>query len=190
MASDRPRRRKPFDPTKLLTFCVSLAGIFAISCAFVWFGDAADHALAVRLHTSGVTTTAHDAEIFHPCEGRGCPTVPSVRAVVDLPGGAERITLRGTDPDVEGLEYDAWSPASDDNRYGGRLTVLLDPAHPRQVMEQADATRHRLHSDVAVDRTLTLVGTAVVAAFGIPLLWDVTPGSRRRTQEQRARRRH
>ena len=190
MASDRPRRGKPFDPTAVLGFFASLAGLVAITGAIVWYGDAADHNLAVRLHTTGVTTTAYDAEILNPCSGKGCPPEPSVRAVVDLPGGAERIRLRGTDPDVRGLEYDAWSFAPDDHRYGGRFTVLFDPARPRQVMEQADATRHRLHSDVAVDRTITLVSTAVVAAFALPLLWDVTPGSRRRTRQQRARKRH
>jgi hypothetical protein len=189
MASDRPRRRKPFDPTALLLFFVGLAGLAAITGAIIWYGDAADHNLAVRLHATGVTTSAHDAQIFNPCTRRGCPPEPSVRAAVDLPDGPQQITLRGTDPDVRDLERDAWSVAPDDNRHGGRFTVLFDPARPRQVMEQADATRHLLHSDVAVDRTITLVSIAVVAAFALPLLWDVTPGSPGRTREQRARRR-
>ena len=156
----------------------ALAGLVAIVGATIWYGDAADHSLGrAAPRDRGDDHRVRRGDPATPAAARAAHPTPSARAVVDLPGGPQRIQLRGTDPDVRGLEYDAWSlRAATTNRYGGRFTVLFDPAHPRQVMEQADATRHRLRSDVAVDRTITLVSTAVVAAFALPLLWDVTPG--------------
>ncbi|HWK92942.1 MAG TPA: hypothetical protein VNR17_11855 [Luteimicrobium sp.] len=147
-----------------------LGGIGVLVGVTSWWTDRADQQRAHQLAAFGVRTTAHDAEIYHARSCRSCSDTDSVRAVVDLDTGPERLRLHGVFPDTDGTPEGEWSAVPAGSPYGGTFDVSYLPSDPSVVMALPDLADAASGVEVRDDLIVLGVAGAVLAAAGAGLV--------------------
>jgi len=153
-----------------------ILGVVAVGAGVIYTpGDYELSRLAHRLDATGAETTAHGAEIWHRCTYKGCTDSDHVRAVVELPSGADRVTLRGSRPVVDDLPESEWSAATPATGYDGTVDVLFDAADPGgTVMATTDVTSWVTGDSstiVTEDVVAIVISAAVALGCGWGLAW-------------------
>ncbi|MGC5165667.1 hypothetical protein [Luteimicrobium sp. DT211] len=143
-----------------------LGGVAAFAGLAIWWTDDADEGRAHELAASGVTTTAHDAEIYHAESCKSCSGTDSVRAVVELSSGPERLRLHGVFPDTDGIPEGEWGAAPTGSPYRGTFDVAYLPSDPSVVMAIPDLVDAASGAEVRDDLIVVGVGGAVLVAAG------------------------
>ncbi len=185
---DAPRLRgERFSRNAVLTALI-VVGAFFVTALVITPGDRATAALAHELYAHGTATSAHDAQIYRACTGRGCTDTDHVRAVVELPGAEQTVRLHGSHPNTADCPTEQWTDAGLASGYAGTLDVLYDPTDPANtVMAVSDVHAWLFGEDrdtVSTDLWV-LVGSFVVLVFicgvtmwraGVRLRWPGTSG--------------
>ncbi|MBD8057791.1 hypothetical protein IC607_02270 [Cellulomonas sp. JH27-2] len=169
-----------------------IIGVVAFGAGLIYTpGDYELSRLAHGLDATGVETTARDAEIWHRCTYKGCTDSDHVRAVVELPSGPDRVTLRGSRPVVDDLPESAWSAATPETGYDGTVDVVFDAADPGgTVMATADVASWVTgysSTTVTEDVVAIVISAAVALGCGWALAWRAGFRMRRAVVGRRGR---